>query len=373
MDNKNDVQVINKSGNTIETNIETENDQRQKIPTIVKAGLFLGVLCLLLSIGIVTFAATTFLGGRGAADIAIIFALPVLIPFPIGIAVNMAYFIKIRKQQNGIIHRKSTIIAAVSLAFSLSFLISIPLFLSISHSKIEAYEAEQAARQITEETAKKAYETEPSIINQIISYTECFNYKESAKYRGARDAICGYLRYVYSNNWQEPLTGEQLIDSGYVPSYFKELSSEKSVEPVVVINNQAYEIEISRDNIGDSYLITPHQSCSKEENDGLISVWYTDYGSYENGQGPQEFICMYYDYHEDTNYAKLNKYEDTSFNIYSSDFKDFYEKVLQMLYNHSKNNPSYQFSVPYRDVFLYNNAEFINSFFSAWPDGYLDY
>ena len=50
MDNKNEVQVINKSSNTIETNIETENDQRQKIPTIVKAGLFLGVLCLLLSI-----------------------------------------------------------------------------------------------------------------------------------------------------------------------------------------------------------------------------------------------------------------------------------------------------------------------------------
>lgn len=105
MDNKNEVQVINKSSNTIETNIETENDQRQKIPTIVKAGLFLGVLCLLLSIGIVTFAATTFLGGGGAADIVIIFALPILIPFPIGIAVNMAYFIKIRKQQNGIIHR----------------------------------------------------------------------------------------------------------------------------------------------------------------------------------------------------------------------------------------------------------------------------
>ena len=372
MDNKNEVQVINKSSNTIETNIETENDQRQKIPTIVKAGLFLGVLCLLLSIGIVVFAATTFLGGGGAADIVIIFALPILIPFPIGIAVNMAYFIKIRKQQNGIIRRKSTTIAAIGLAFSLSFLISVPLFFSISRSKIEAYEAEQSARQIAEEAAKKAYETEPSIVNQMISYTDCFSYKESAKYRGARDAICGYLRYTYSNDWQEPLTGEQLINSGYIPSHFKELSSERSVEPVI-INNQAYEIEISRDNVGGSYLITPHQSCSKEKNDGLISVWYTDYGSYENGQGPQEFICMYYDYHEDTNYAKLNKYEDTSFNIYSSDFKDFYEKVLQMLYNHSKNNPSYQFSVPYHDVFLYNNAEFINSFFSAWPDGYLDY
>ena len=156
----------------------------------------------------------------------------------------------------------------------------------------------------TAEAAKKAYETEPSIVNQMISYTDCFSYKESAKYRGARDAICGYLRYTYSNDWQEPLTGEQLINSGYIPSHFKELSSERSVEPVI-INNQAYEIEISRDNVGGSYLITPHQSCSKEKNDGLISVWYTDYGSYENGQGPQEFICMYYDYHEDTNYAKL--------------------------------------------------------------------
>ena len=78
---------------------------------------------------------------------------------------------------------------------------------------------------------------------------------------------------------------------------------------------------------------------------------------------------MYYDYHSDTSYATLNQYENSSLNIYTAQFEDFYMELLRRL-NMRSSDVKYNYSVPYNShgVFIYDNAAFMKDFFSGLVD-----
>ena len=353
-----------------------DKDSNKKIPNIVIGSFGMGLFSLLVSIGIIFFFSTNYLGG-GGADVVLIFALPILAVFPIGIAVSIIAFRKtknIRSRQTDI-NKRLIIMIIIGLVGSLSFIVSIPVAFRMNMRLTEEVEHNQEMQNNKEEAERTAYETEPSIVSQLNSYTDCYMYNDGINYRSGRDAICSYLRYMYSNSWQEPQNGEQLDSQKYTPNYFFEsrVRSGGVVSPIGISRNAS---DISRNalrsnNYHTRYIITPHQSCQKENNDSLISVWYLDNGLYENDMTKNEqLVCLYYDYHSDTSFAKLIQYENSSLNIYTSQFEDFYKEMLKMLKMRSSSD-EYNYYVPYnngRDDFMYDNATFINNFFSDLVD-----
>ena len=356
---------------------DESNNKKINIPNIVMGSFVVGLLCLLVSVGIVAFFSTNYMGG-GGADVVLIFALPVLAVFPIGIALSIIAFknIKdIRKKQTSI-SKILIIMSMIGLVGSLSFIVSIPVSVYKSARLTEEIEHNREMQKSEEEAERIAYETEPNIISQLKSYTDCYTYHDGIYYRSGRDAICSYLRYMYSNSWEEPQTGEQLDSQKYTPNYFIE-SRTRSNNPLSLIGISNDASEISREflqsgNYRTRYLITPHRSCQKENNDSLISVWYLDDDRiYESGTTEdKQLVCMYYDYHSDTSYATLNQYENSSLNIYTAQFEDFYMELLRRL-NMRSSDVGYNYSVPYNSVhgvFIYDNAAFMKDFFSGLVD-----
>ncbi len=353
---------------------EQNTGQGKKPLPISIAGVILGFICLIISVYINIFAATTYLGG-GAGDVAIIFAIPVIIFYGIGIAINIISLVRARKTKKEQKTKNTMLIPIIGLILSLSCIIAIPLFAHNVEKKSE--EEKRKAAEITQmqEAQEIAFQTEPTITEQLYSYTSCYSYKDNTEYRAARDAICSYLRYTYSHDWQEPETAGDLISAEYTPKYFYQISDmERDHHESISISRHPEEISrqfVQGLSMQSTYVITPHQSCLKEKNDSLISVWYLSNNIYNDEE--QDFVCMYYDYHEDTRKAKLQAYEGFTLNIYSAEFKDFYETLLGYLYRRSYSNEEYDFIIPYsgeHGIFLYSNSEFLKTFFSAWPEGY---
>ena len=352
---------------------EPDEKQHKKLLIMSIIGVILGFICLIISICINIFAATTYLGG-GTGDIIVVFALPVIMIYGAGIAINAASLNAYRSSNRQ--KTKNVLwLSIIGLILSSSCIVAIPLFAYQAENKIEEVERKYAETAQMQEAQKIAFETEPTVTNQLFSYTYCYSYKDNTEYRAARDAICSYLRYTYSHDWQEPESARDLILAEYTPRYFYHTSDmERDQYKSLLISRHSE--EISRQFLQPSYtenvyVIAPHQSCSREKNDSLISVWYLSNDVYDINK--QDLACMYYDYHEDTNKPKLREYEDSALNIYSAEFKDYYEELLRYLYLASYNNQEYDFVVPYRgdgETLTYNNSDFLKTFFSAWPEGY---
>lgn len=329
-----------------------------KNKTIVIVSCIFAIISIIWSIRMISLSASRAYTYQTWALSSLFDALIVSALFIISLISSGVAFYTSKKVKN----KNYMIISIFCLICSFIPVITYPISDQMARESARKTEQAMQEKEAAEQAAKEAYRTEPSITEQITSYTDCFSYKNNKKYIGARDAICGYLRYTYSNDWQEPLTSKQLLESGYIPKYYQ---YSKRGDTPLVINNQAYELEISRDN-GRLFLLTPHQSCLKEKDDSLISVWYLD---------NEEFVCMYYDYRKDTAFAEPNEYKNTSINIYSSEFKEPYENLIKMLYNKSVNNPDYSFSIEYQgeyedDYEMDTNDSFLKSFFSAWPEDY---
>ena len=343
-----------------------------RIPKIVKDSFCVGVIGLLVSIGIIVLFSTTYMGG-GGADVVLLFALPVLAIFPIGIVLSIKAFTKtkeIRKKQIKT-NKLLTIMIVIGLVGSLSFVIAIPVAFHMNNRLVKEMELKREAQEREEEAEKEAYETEPNVVSQLRSYLDCYTYRDGINYRSARDAVCSYLRYTYSNNWQEPQNGGQLDSQKYTPKYFFESrASSDGATSLIDISEQVSKISRSSlrrlpDVNRARFLITPHRSCEKEKNDSMISVWYLDNNLYENDSTKDEqLVCLYYDYHSDTSYGELNKYENSSLNIYTDQFKDFYEKLLAMLKKRAS-NIDYNYPIPSDSgIILYDNAAFMSDFFA---------
>ena len=351
--------------------MEEQKAEQNNKTTITVIGFILGLFCLTASIGINIFTATNYLWGGGTGDVIILFAIPIFILYCVAIAINIVALVYNLKSKTMQKPKRKLHLAIIGLILSLSCLVAIPLCIYQATVKTEEVQRKEVETAQAKKAQELAYETEPTVIEQLQDYSECYMYTDKTRYRSARDMICSYLRYNYSNNWQEPETAEQFTASEYAPEYFQYLFD--NISKIIIIHHPE---EISRTNMGGSYFIVPHYSCSKEQNDSIISVWYQDSNQYTTEDDKPELICQYYDYHSDTIYSRTQKYEDSSLDIYSSDFQDLYEELLRSLYLRSYGAQDFNYSIPYsptRDEnkwLVYDNTKFIQKFFSAWPENY---
>lgn len=224
----------------------------------------------------------------------------------------------------------------------------------------------KATEACLEEKAKT--EEMPSVTRQLKHYSDCFSRMDDSEFIYgliyARDAICGYLRYTYSNNWQEPKTAPELIKSGYVPEYFRDGSDYYKSHNRVVLGISSY--IHNRDSIGQDgiIIITPHQTCSKEDSDSIISAWFiTDA---HDTTDEEDLACLYYDYRTETDSADLEHYKDTSINIYSNEFEDMFKIILKKLRD-KRGSQDFNYTISINES-VYDNAIFMESFLSSLPE-----
>ena len=349
---------------------------------VTVGGLILSIICFCVAAWLV-FGSFSISSNSGSFSIkyslgliSIFIFIPILIIFIIAICYNAATFRRNYEKKE----LSSCMMAELGLILSVLSAMSIPAFCIVATNKAAEFDARVEEQELQKEEKKKAYKTNPTITYEIpwSGITNCYSYEGNLNYMAARDAICSYLRYTYSNDWREPETIQQLLSSEYTPEYFtksmvREGEDNKQHRTITIKTSGDNFPVVSRSSLRKTtptfktaFIITPHRTCSNKESDSTISVWYLD-NHYDADEG--DLVCVYYGYNSDS----TTEEENATSSMYTADFEQNYKSLLEYSYKKSISDTStYNFSIPLLDEggkpYIYNSTNFLNTFFSGWPN-----
>ena len=148
-------------------------------------------------------------------------------------------------------------------------------------------------------------------------------------------------------------------------------------------------------------MLTAHLSCNKTEDNSIVSVWYLTTKEQVGSIEEDDFVCLYYDYGVETDVRNLDlrpqaekekeekvkqmglvdeknseeveaesaegvETDEYSINIYTSEYKEEFEKAIKRLFI-ARNDNRFKYMLPYEDK-VYNNEEFLQGFISSLPE-----
>lgn len=373
-------------------------------------GVVVGAVCFSVAIMINKVISEVSVGS-GGMDIIGLFMLAGLGFSAIGLALEIYVLIVNLKDKTNystiafsVKHDQMTriILSFVGIGLASTFLVSLPLVMGNVDKRVNEYDKE--VRSYPERIAAKerTFQIEPTLIKESDRYYNCFQYSKGDEYRSGRDILCSYLRYLYSNNWQEPTDARQLAESGFLPEYLQTRSDyeEEMTNQRLFITNEAD--LINRDFVREhGFLLTAHLSCNKTEDNSIVSVWYLTTKEQVGSIEEDDFVCLYYDYGVETDVRNLDirpqaekekeeklkqmglvdeknseevevesaegvETDEYSINIYTSEYKEEFEKAMKRLFI-ARNDNRFKYMLPYEDK-VYNNEEFLQGFISSLPE-----
>lgn len=255
--------------------------------------------------------------------------------------------VKLKKISNNVPLKKSINITLALFATTISILVGIIIVWNIGAAqKSEAPIAQESEVAISTDMVLDSTLTRiPYDTRQLSSYKDCYSYDEDPDYRAARDIICSYLMYTYSNNWQDSISGDDFVNSMYTPGYLHGTDKEELGENLVfLMGDSAVKFELTRPKV---YVAVPHRNCNMEYDENAISAWYLGYAP-DMPNGQQDYYCVSYSQPD---------------GLYSS---ETFEESLQELRDHYKDE-EYNFTATYNGgAIIYDNAKFLEDLFSNY-------